>query len=294
MKKKVIYALGFFDGVHRGHQALLRQCRFLADTHGCDAGVVTFSSHPDTLVTGCCPSLINTPQDRKSLLHAYGMDTVTELPFDKALMSTHWSDFLNNLVLLDAAGFVCGEDFRFGAGGNGTAKKLSAFCQSRELPCAVVPQQFLNGIRISSTHIRTLIEDGNVALAGEFLGHRHILTGTVVPGRQLGRTLGIPTANLLLPDGVVQPRCGVYACKTAVAGREYMAVTNVGHRPTVGGHQTRIESWLLDFEGDLYGQRLTLQFCQFLRPEKKFDSLEQLQAEIRQNAAQTRKIFEKS
>ena len=294
MKKKVIYALGFFDGVHRGHQELLRQCRLLADTHNCDAGVVTFSSHPDTLVTGCTPRLLNTPQDRKSLLLAYGMDTVIELPFDETLMSTHWSDFLISLVEQDAAGFVCGEDFRFGAGGNGTAKKLAAFCQSRELPHAVIAQQFLNGIRISSTHIRALIEDGKIEQAEEFLGHRHILTGTVVSGRQLGRTLGIPTANILIPDGVVQPRHGVYACKTEVNGQEYMAVTNIGHRPTVGGHQTRAESWLLDFDGDLYGQSLTLQFCQFLRPEKKFDSLAQLQAEIHQNAAQTRKIFEKS
>lgn len=294
MKEKTIYALGFFDGVHKGHQALLRQCRLLADAHGCHAGVVTFSSHPDTLVTGRTPALINTAQDRKRLLHAFGMDTVLQLPFDQALMTTHWSEFLNALLTQGAAGFVCGEDFRFGAGGSGTAKKLAGFCQSRQLPHAEVDGQFIDGIRVSSTYIRSLIERGEMERAVDFLGHGHVLTGTVIPGRQLGRTLGIPTANILLPEDVVAPRHGVYACKTTVNGREYMAVTNIGHRPTVGGHQIRAESWLLDFEGDLYGQSLSLVFYQFLRPEQNFDSLEQLQQEIQKNALQVRKIFEKS
>ena len=292
MTERTIYALGFFDGVHLGHQALLLACRQLAQEHGCKAGAVTFTAHPDELVAGKAPALLNTIEDRKRLLLAWGVETVVELPFDRILMTTHWSVFLQKLMEDGAAGFVCGSDFRFGAGGSGTAKKLEAFCKSRGLPYAVVPQRLLHGERVSSSYIRELIEAGDMGRAVDFLGHPHVLTGKVVSGRGLGHTIGIPTANLTLPEGVLCPKHGVYACKAIVDGREYAAVTNIGTRPTVGGHHRTIEPWLLDFEGDLYGKALTLMFYKFLRPEKKFASLEALKAEIRENAAQTRKFFE--
>jgi len=295
MRDKTIYALGFFDGVHLGHQALLKACRELADRIGFQAGVVTFCNHPDGLVQGKTPMLINTPEDRRYLLRTqFHMDRVLELPFDKTLRAMSWLQFL--LMLChdhDANGFVCGADFRFGHKGIGTADLLQEYCQTEFLPCVIVPEQTIDGITISSTHIRTLLEAGDMASANRFLGHPHILTGEVVAGRQLGRTLGIPTANLLIPEDVLVPRHGVYACKALVDGKEYLAVTNVGSRPTVGGHRVTVEPWLLDFAGDLYGKKLTLEFYEFLRPEQKFDSLEALQAEIRKNALQTRKIFEK-
>ncbi len=294
MKERTIYALGFFDGVHLGHQALLAACRTLADQAGCRAGVVTFATHPDMLVSGKSPALVNTIEDRKALLAAFGMETVLVLPFDESLMHTHWSAFLEQLTDRGAAGFVCGSDFRFGAGGIGTAKKLTAFCESRDLPCAIVPQQELEGIRVSSTHIRALLEQGEVAQANRFLGHAHVLTGTVVSGRQLGRTIGIPTANVQLPPELLVPKHGVYACKALVDSEEYLAVTNIGSRPTVGGHEVRAESWLLDFDGDLYGKEITLSFYKYLRPEEKFPSLEALQAEIQKNARETRDLLKKS
>lgn len=289
--EKSIYALGFFDGVHLGHQALLRACREKAAAHGCKTGAVTFDSHPDALVSGNAPALLNTIEDRKRLLFAYGMDSVTTLPFDKTLMTTHWSAFLTQLTAQGAAGFVCGSDFRFGAGGSGTAKKLAAFCESRDLPYAIVPQQLLDGVRISSTCIREFLAAGDVEKANRFLGHPHVLTGQVVSGRGLGHTIGVPTANLALFEGVLLPRSGVYACKAWVDGNSYLAVTNVGSRPTVGGHRVTVEPWLLDFEGDLYGKQLTLTFHKFLRPEEKFPDLTALQQEIQKNAEQTRKFF---
>lgn len=291
--EKTIYALGFFDGVHIGHQALLAACRDLAKANHCKSGVVTFAVHPDSLVSGNAPALINTIEDRTNLLNAYGMDVVLALPFDKELMTTHWSSFLTQLVDAGAAGFVCGSDFRFGAGGSGTAKKLSAFCESRQLPYAVVPQQELDGIRVSSTHIRGLLAAGDMENATRFLGHPHVFTGEVVAGKGLGRTIGVPTANLQIPESILLPKNGVYACIAHVNGKNYPAVTNIGNRPTVDGHHVTVEPWLLDFEGDLYGQKLTLVFFRYLRPEKKFDSLEELKAEIQKNAAETRKIFEK-
>ena len=293
MKERTIYALGFFDGVHLGHQALLQACRTFADKYGCRAGVVTFTTHPDTLVFGKAPGLINTPADRKALLTGFGMDSVVELPFDRDLMSMAWQDFICLLqTQYHAAGFVCGDDFRFGCRGEGTAQILSAYCAAAGLPSDIVPEQTRDGIRVSSSYIRELIESGQMEQAAAFLGHPHILSGTVIEGRQLGRTIGIPTANLALPDEVICPKFGVYACKAVVDCREYLAVTNIGTRPTVGGHHITVEPWLLDFDDDLYGKHLTLHFHAFLRPERKFDSLEELQAEIQKNAAQTRILLE--
>ena len=293
MKEKTISALGFFDGVHLGHQALLRACRELADDQKCKAGVVTFSSHPDTLVFGKTPRLINTALDRKFLLTGFGMDTVIELPFDRKLMTMPWQDFFR--LLLDtcgSAGVVCGQDFRFGNRGEGNAALLQQACRQASIPCVIVPEQKLDGITVSSTHIRSLLESGEMEQAVRFLGHPHSLTGKVVSGRGLGHTLGIPTANIDLPAGVICPKHGVYACKAIVDCRAYLAVTNIGTRPTVGGHHVTVEPWLLDFEGDLYGQTLTLEFYAFLRPEKNFPSLEDLKREIHKNGEQTRKILE--
>jgi len=293
MKNSYIYALGFFDGVHLGHLALLKACRRLADEAGCKAAAVTFSSHPDTLVLGKTPMLINTIEDRVQLLKDSGMDDVVVLPFDKKMQTLRWQDFLTFLrAQYHAAGLVCGHDFRFGNRGEGNADLLAAYCKENDMSFAVVPEQKLSGITVSSTHIRSLLEKGELAEAGKFLGHPHILSGEVVSGRKLGRTLGIPTANLSIPEDVVQLPFGVYACKAAADGQTYLAVTNIGNRPTVGGHRITVEPWLLDFDGDLYGKNLTLSFYAFLRCEQKFPSLDALKEEISKNAAQTRKFFE--
>lgn len=292
MKEKTIYALGFFDGVHLGHQALLHSCKAIATEYGCRAGVVTFTHHPESLVLGKSPALINTGEDREAVLKSYGMDAVISLPFDEQLMRTHWSEFLTQLLEAGAAGFVCGEDFRFGAGGIGTAKKLAAFCQSRELPYQIVPEQTVDGIRVSSSHIRNLLESGDMEQAVAFLGHPHILTAEVISGRGLGHTLGIPTANLALPEGVLLPKPGVYACKAYAESKPYIAVCNIGSRPTVGGHHVTVEPHLLGFDGDLYGKQLTLAFYKYLRPEQKFSSLEELKAQIQKDSAASRKLLE--
>lgn len=288
MNQKIIYALGFFDGVHLGHQALLTACRSLADRHGCKAGAVTFTTHPDGLVAGKTPALLTTNEDKIRLLTAYGMEAVLALPFDKALMTTPWSDFLQSLVNDGAVGFVCGDDFRFGAGGSGTAERLADFCREKGLPYAIVPEQIWDGKRISSTRIRVCLEQGDMAQANRLLGHPMFLAGVVQTGKQLGRTIGIPTANLLLPEGLLVPKFGVYATKVTAKGKEYAAVTNIGTRPTVNGEGVTVESYLLDFDGDLYGKAITVAFYAFLRPEQKFDSLEELKTQIAADIAKVK------
>lgn len=291
---KTIYALGVFDGVHIGHAALLSACRQLAGETGCECGVVTFGTHPDTLVQGKTPRLINSPRDREWLLREqFHMDAVITLPFDRHLQTMPWEAFLDMLVSFQgAAGFVCGEDFRFGHKGRGDASGLEDYCRRHALPCAVVPDQTIDGIRVSSTYIREQLETGDMATAVKFLGHPHVLTGTVVHGKALGRKLGMPTANLRLPEGLAVPKFGVYACRALVDGKAYPAVTNIGTRPTVEGQDITVEPWILDYTGDLYDRQITLEFYFFLRPERKFPSLEALQEEIRRNAQQTRSYLE--
>ena len=288
MNKKRIFALGFFDGVHLGHQALLRECAQLAAEDGCEAAAITFDRHPRSLFMPTPPMLISTLPDRLRLLSSWGIQYTRVFPVTEETMSTPWQDFLDLLVADGAVGFVCGEDFRFGHRGEGNARNLEAYCRERGLPCLIVSQQTIGGIRISSTHIRRQIEEGDMATAVRFLGHPLTLTGTVVRGQQLGRTLGIPTANLHLPEGLAVPRFGVYACRCLVDGDAYAAVANVGTRPTVSGRGITVEPWILDYSGDLYGRDITLEFFRFLRPEQKFPDLSALQAQIHADAAETR------
>ncbi len=291
--KKYIYALGFFDGVHLGHQALLRQCRSLATQYGCAAAAITFDHHPKSLFSDRSTVLISTVRDRELLLRRYGMDHVHILPVTRETMGQHWQHFLLSLLELGAGGFVCGDDFRFGHRGEGDPEKLQRFCAERNLPCVVVPQQQLGDIRISSTYIRRQLETGDMATAVRFLGHPYTLSGSVIHGHKLGRRLGIPTANLRLPEGLTIPKFGVYACRALVDGRAYPAVTNIGTRPTVSGEGITVEPWILDYEGDLYDREITLEFYRFLRSEQKFPSLEALQQEIHRNAEETRRIIQR-
>ena len=290
MKKK-IYALGFFDGVHLGHQKLLSRCLQLATEYHCGTAAITFDRHPKSLFRETPTVLISTVPDRELLLKRYGMEEVLVLPATRETLSMPWQDFLQMLLDRGAAGFVCGDDFRFGHRGEGNAEILSAFCREKGLPCCIIPEQTVEDIRISSTYIRRQIETGDMATAVKFMGHPYTLTGTVVRGQQLGRTLGIPTANLRLPAGLAVPKFGVYACCVIVDDKRYPAVTNIGTRPTVAGEGITVEPWILDFSGDLYGREITLECYRFLRSEQKFPSLEALQAEIRRNADQTREIL---
>ena len=294
MNQPRVIALGFFDGVHLGHGQLLARCRQEADRLGCRAAALTFDSHPDTLVSGERVALLRTPQDRARLMEAlYGIDEVLPIRFDRQMRDMPWEQFLHGVLLgqYHATALICGHDFRFGARGEGTATRLLEVCAKLGVGCAVIPEYRLEGITVSSTYIRTLLESGDLDRARQFLGHPHQFTGTVVPGTHLGRTLGTPTANLEVSPELLLPPHGVYACRAWVRGEAHLAVTNIGVRPTVRGQGLTIEPWLLDYNGDLYGKKITLELWHFLRGERRFPSLEALQAEIHRNASQTRAFF---
>ncbi|MBQ3356062.1 MAG: riboflavin biosynthesis protein RibF [Oscillospiraceae bacterium] len=286
-----ILALGFFDGVHLGHGALLRRTRALADELRLPAAALTFDTHPAELVRGQRVALLNTPREREMLMRErYGIDEVLTLHFDRGTMAQPWQSFVRDTVCgrFGAVHTVCGEDFRFGAGGRGTAALLQEECARLGVGCDCIAQVRMDGAPISSTRIRALLEAGETAEAVRLLGHPHLLTGTVTQGKKLGRTLGIPTANLVLPDGILVPRFGVYAANAVFEGQTRRAVVNIGTRPTVNGQNVTVEPWILDFDGDLYGHELCLELWDFLRPERKFGSLEELKAEILRNAEQVK------
>ena len=290
VSSKYIFALGFFDGVHLGHRALLKTCCALAEQTNSETAAITFEAHPKSLFAGPVP-LISTVRDRQRLLHHYGICHIHTYPVTAEVMGMPWEAFLEELLEKGAAGFVCGDDFHFGRKGEGNPQRLAQFCEERGLPCRIVSEQTLDGKRISSTRIRRKIEEGNMESATRLLGHPHTLTGTVIHGKHLGSKLGFPTANLLLPEGTVTPKFGVYACRAIVDGISYPAVTNVGTRPTVAGTGITVEPWILDFEGDLYDREIVLEFYYFLRPEMKFADLSALQQQIFRDRDDTRAYF---
>lgn len=287
-----VLALGFFDGVHLGHRALLESCVELARSLKATPAALTFDVHPLRLLQGEGPGLLCTLQERERLLRQGGMERVCILPFDEKTMRMDWQDYFRMLVgEYGAVGIVCGDDHRFGYKGQGTAALLEQACLQAGIACRIVPQQALGEVRISSSHIRQLLAQGQMEETARFLGRPYTLEGVVVHGKQLGRTLGTPTANLTLPRELAQPRLGVYAARVWVDGTAFASVTNIGTRPTVSGQGITVESWLPDFQGDLYGQVLRVELRHFLRPEEKFPSLEALQKAIRADAQKVRQLL---
>ncbi len=294
-QEKQVIALGFFDGVHLGHGALLGRVAQVAGEMGAVPAALTFARHPRELVTGRAVPLLNTPQDRAWLMEEYyGVREVEVLPFDRSMMEMPWDRFVTEVVAgsFRAVHVVVGHNHRFGYRGEGTPERLAGLCRELGLGCDVIRQVELDGVTVSSTYIRGLLEGGEMERANRFLGHPHVLSGRVVHGKQLGRRLGIPTANLFLPEGILPPAFGVYATRVIVGGESHLAVTNVGVRPTVD-HDGRVtvEPWVLDYSGDLYGQEIRVEFYARIRPEKKFAGVEELKAEILRNADQTRDFF---
>ena len=294
--EKTVIALGFFDGVHRGHGALLRKAAERAGELNAAPAVFTFDRSPKEFVTGKPVLLINSNDDRRDIIRrVYGIQRVIFAPFDREMMTMPWQDFITELLVKQygAVHLVAGHDYRFGHKNEGTVERLREKCRELGLGCDIIPKVELEGITVSSTYIRTLLEQGDVERAALFLGHPHCLSQTVRYGQRLGRTIGIPTVNLAVPAHVLTPERGVYITRAFLPdGRSCPGVTNVGTRPTVTeGDTVSVETYLLGFDGDLYGQTVRLDFYKRLRGEVKFPSLEALRQEILRNVAETEAYF---
>lgn len=291
-----VMALGFFDGIHIGHAALMRETVSVASSLDARPAVLTFDLHPDTLVRHVHVPLINSPEDRRYLLkNLFSIDEVDYIHFDKTAMEMPWETFLDEIIrAYSVRHFVVGEDFCFGYRGAGNAEKMKSYCEERGIGTSVIPQISLNGIVVSSTYIRSLLEAGNVAEAAVFLGHPQIISGAVQTGFRIGRTMSFPTVNLLPGENVMLPKNGVYASVTVLPGGERKAsVTNIGNRPTFHGESTVVETHILDYSGNLYGEKIVVELLEYLRGEQAFESAEALSAQIAADVAMTKEYFVK-
>ena len=290
-------ALGFFDGLHLGHAALLKRVVEQADETGAVPTVVTFDIHPDTLVFGKEVPLINSSAEREDIIRRiYGIDSTIFLHFNRSLMQMPWDVFLSSIVQeLNVSSIVVGHDFSFGYRGEGKTDSLQKWCVERGIRCDVIPAVCVDGRVVSSTEIRILLEAGDMEEANRLLGHPHMLSDTIRSGHHLGVKLGSPTINMVFPAGVVIPRHGVYAARVYLDdGTDYLAVTNVGVRPTVSeSGRVSVESHLLDFDSNLYGRHARVEFHHFQRPEQRFESVEALSSQIQLDSEETRRWFAK-
>ena len=295
-KQKRVIALGFFDGVHLGHGALLRTVSNIAKKMGVTAAVFTFDRHPTTVITGQNIPMISSVDDRIWLMRRYyGIDEVIVAPFE-AMQKMDWQDYIRKYLAdeLGAVHVVAGHDFHFGYMGKGNPERLKAVCEELGIGCDIIGKVEQDGITISSTYIRNLLAQGEMDRAVEFLGHPHVLTDRVSHGRRIGSsTLGFPTVNLHIHPPVIVPAHGVYATRVWFDGQYHQAVTNIGVRPTVhdSDGKVTVEGFILDFDGDLYGKELRMEFFHRLRGEERFPSMQALADEIRRNAEQTRDYF---
>lgn len=296
MNEPTVIALGFFDGVHLGHGALLRRAAERARELHAHSAVFTFDRPPKEVVTGKPVYLINSTEDRRDLIERlYGIERVIFAPFDDNMMHCTWQDFITELLVRGngAVHLVAGHDHRFGYKNEGTPALLQEKCREIGIGCDIIPEVKRGDVTVSSTYIRKLVEAGDMDRAAEFLGHRHCLSRTVCHGQRFGRTIGIPTVNLTVPQHVLVPARGVYMTRVFLPDNtSFAGVTNVGVRPTVSrtGDVT-VETFLLDFDGDLYGKKIRLEFYRRLRDEICFPSPQALKEQIGLDIAQTRAFF---
>lgn len=296
--KKRAIALGFFDGVHMGHAALMEMTKRRAAEKDAVPAVITFDTHPDTLVLGVEVPLINSPEERAEIIrHKYGIDSVIFIHFNEKTMRMPWREFIDSVTEeLRACHYVVGYDFSFGWKGEGRPARLAAYCTEHGLGCDIISAVRVDGEVVSSTRIRTLLSEGRMEEANRLLGHPHSLVDTVHYGFRLGHKLGSPTINMCFAPGVLVPRHGVYAAKVFLDdGEERMAVTNIGVRPTVSGdNRVSVESYILDYDGDLYDHRVRVEFHHFIRDEQRFPDTAALREQIQRDAETTRNYFAKN
>lgn len=290
--EKTVLCLGNFDGVHSGHRELIREALRIRQTigTGVSAGAFCFRALSSDLLVKRPPEHLTTGEERQELFAKAGLDFVLLADFAevRGLSPTEFAiGILRNECHCVAA--VCGFNYRFGKGAVGTAEDL---CALLGVPVTVCPAVVIDGEPVSSTRIRAAVREGKVAEAARLLGYPYTLSGTVKHGKALGRKLGFPTANQDFPPFAAIPRHGVYATECVLDGVRYRGVSNVGNHPTVDAPESAVncETYLIDYEGDLYGKPLAVSFLRFLRPEKSFASVEELKNQIAKDAEMAKQL----
>jgi riboflavin kinase/FMN adenylyltransferase len=279
---RTIVAIGNFDGVHLGHQEIIKRARTLAESMGCGVTCYTFSPHPTVELRPESPlRLLMTYEEKRQTLAKYQVDFCVEERFDASFAQISASDFFHEILKnrLHACGVVVGEDFAFGKKREGSLKTLQKFCEASQTELIAVSPVLIDGEPVSSSRIRKILGLGNVDLATRLLGRPFSYSGEVVHGDKRGRTIGFPTANMKCEEKFpLKP--GVYATSVFWRGSHYASVTNIGTRPTFNSTELKIETYILDQTFELYGEILEVQFHFAIRDEKKFSSIDELKAQI--------------
>jgi riboflavin kinase/FMN adenylyltransferase len=282
--RKTVVTIGTFDGVHKGHQQIIRHLVETAKQENCSSLILTFFPHPRLVLQGDSSiQLLNTIEERKALLSKTGVDHLIVHPFDEAFSSMTAEEFIESVLVkkLNVQQIIVGHDHRFGKNRTADFHDLVAFGKKYDFHVTQIAAEMLNEVNISSTKIRAALQEGDIQLANSYLGHPYQLNGQVQKGNQLGRTIGFPTANLAVAEAYkLIPKKGVYLVQSVLNQKKVFGLMNIGVRPTVDGKTQTIEVFYLDFEGDLYGQQLQVELLDFIRDEQKFESLDALKIQL--------------
>ena len=282
--KKTVVTIGTFDGVHLGHKKVIAKIISNAEELNCESTVLTFFPHPRVVLqNGESLKLLNTIEEKKLLLDKLGLTNLIIHPFDNEFAQLSAEDFAKKILIdqLHVHKIIIGYDHRFGKNRSADIKDLLLFGQKYGFEVEQISAQEIDEIAISSTKIRTSLEDGAITLANEYLGYYYFFSGTVVKGNQLGRTLGFPTANIqIAEDYKLIPKNGVYFVKSKINNKPVFGMMNIGTRPTVEGKNQTIEVHFFDFDQDLYDKKITIEMIDFIREELKFESVESLKNQL--------------
>ena len=291
-----VITLGTFDGVHKGHKVIINRLKQLADEIGGEVVVLTFFPHPCMVLfpDDHGLQLLNTIEERTALMDKAGIQHLIIHPFSKEFSRLSSTEFVRDILVnkLGVKKLVIGYDHHFGRNREGSFADLEELAPVYNFEVERIPEQDVNEVAVSSTKIRNSLLSGDVAAAREFLGYDYELTGTVIHGKKLGRELGFPTANLhIREDYKLIPANGIYAARAQVKGKLLNGVMSIGNRPTFDNGERSVEINLFDFEGDLYGEKLTLQMIAHIRNEEKFNSKEELIAAMNRDKSKAVKLL---
>lgn len=294
---EVVLALGFFDGVHRGHQEVIGRAKNIADKNNLKLAVMTFNQHPSIVFKKLDPDqhkYLSTVSRKEELMDKIGVDYLYEVDFTSAFASLSPQDFVEQYIInLHAKTVVAGFDYTFGKKEVASMEHLPMYANNR-FDIVVVEKQTLKEKKISSTRIRLALEIGDMAVANKLLGYTYATPGRVVHGDARGRLLGFPTANIEVENFVKLPRIGVYAVEILVGGQVYKGMASIGHNVTFEPNRPlTVEVYILDFSDDIYGEEVTVFWHDYLRGEEKFDSIDALIAQLKQDELATVHFFEK-
>lgn len=289
-ENKKVVALGNFDGLHRAHTAIIKNCCRYASQNGIESCVLLFADHTLNVITKQEIKLLTTEKEKLDVLCKLGVDCVYIREFDTEFMHMSPRDFIEMIMdKLNPQAVCVGYDYRFGYKASGDVEKLKEFGKEYGFDVIVTDEMKTSGVTIKSTKIRELVYDGDVEQAGAFLGRPFFITGEVVSGLQNGRKLGTPTANVSYTDNKLLPKTGVYMGYTIVDGVEYDSVINVGNNPTFDAKKITVESHMLDFGDDIYGKTVKVEFIKRIRGDKKFNSIDELKEQIKNDIETAKK-----